>query len=163
MSHLKCFGCKAFAYSFDPNRRKLDDKAKAGVFVGYDSNSAAYRIYLANERKIIKSGHVVFNERGIMNWGLEIQGALDGDWYLGLDKNGRSQVDEYGVNIIREAHVQPIINNEQPVIDLSDNVDTHMQTRGIKRDYRALHNGITTNRAGGERAHSVRETILHAI
>ena len=163
VSHLKCFGCKAFAYNFDPNRRKLDDKAKAGVFVGYDSNSAAYRIYLANERKIIKSGHVVFNERGIMNWGLEIQGALDGDWYLGLDENGRSQVDEYGINIIREAHIQPIINNEQPMIDLSDNVDTKMQTRGIKMDYRALHNGITTNRAGGERAYSVRETILHAI
>ena len=85
-----------------------------------------------NERKIIKSGHVIFNERGIMNWGLEIQGALDGDGYLVLDENGISQVDEYGIG---EALIQPIINNEQPVIDLSDNMDTQMQTRGIKRDY----------------------------
>ena len=35
-------------------------------------------------------------------------------------------------------------------------------TRGIKRDYRAMHNGLTI-RAGGERAYSVRETILHAL
>ena len=36
-----------------------------------------------------------------------------------------------------------------------------MSTRGIKRDYRALHHG--TPRVGGERAYSVRDTILHAL
>ena len=46
ISHLRVFGCKAYAYNFDPTRRKLDPKAKPGVFVGYDSSSAAYLIYL---------------------------------------------------------------------------------------------------------------------
>ena len=100
VSHLKSFGCKAFAYNFDPNRRIVDDTAKAGVFVGYDNNSVAYPIYLVKERKEIKSGHAVFNERGQLNWGPDIQEALNGDWYRGLDENGQSQVNEHGINII---------------------------------------------------------------
>ena len=164
VSHLKSFGCKAFAFNIDLNRRKLDDKAKAGVFAGYDNNSAAYRIYLVKERKIIKSsGHVVFNERGQFNWGPDIQEALNGDWYLELDETGQSQVNEHGINIINETLVQPNMVNEQTMIDLTDTYhdNTHMQTRGIKRDYHAMLNGKDTNRAGGERAYS--ETILHAM
>ena len=125
VSHLKSFECKAFAYNFDPNRRKLDDKAKAGVFVGYDNNSAAYRIYLVKEKKIIKRGHVVFNERGQFNWGPDIQEALNGDWYLGLDENGQSQVNEQGINIINETLVQPIMVNEQTMIDPLIIMTTH--------------------------------------
>jgi hypothetical protein len=69
ISHLRVFGCKAFAYNFDITRKKLDDKAKAGIFIGYELNSAAYRIYIPSQRKIMKSGHVVFHDtqfRGII-------------------------------------------------------------------------------------------------
>jgi len=179
ISNLRAFGCKAFAYNFDVDRRKLDDKAKAGVFVGYDNNSAAYRIYLVNARKIVKSGHVVFNERGQVNWGELVQPARDGDWYLGLNEDGDSEVTDEGVQI---PAVQPMAENlayDEAVENLlqegraaaaaaADAVNPVTEeipqrvTRGIKRDYRAMHNGLTI-RAGGERAYSVRETILHAL
>ena len=79
ISTLRVFGCKAFAYNFDIDRKKLDDKAKAGIFVGYDLNSAAYKIYLPSQKKIVKSGHVVFHERAQCSWGDLTQPALDGD------------------------------------------------------------------------------------
>ena len=64
IAHLRVFGCKAFAYNFDIARKKLDDKAKPGVLVGYNLTLSAYRIYLPQqEGKFIKSGHVVFHEK----------------------------------------------------------------------------------------------------
>jgi hypothetical protein len=179
VSHLRVFGCKAFAYNFDVSRKKLDDKAKAGVFVGYEVNSAAYRIYLVKERKIIKSGHVVFNERGQINWGDLTQPALDGEWYLGLDEEGVSEVDEVGVPLpliqpnlqgqnINADDIDELIREGRaaaeasavPMDEKADDVHEHV-TRGVKRDYRAMQFGA--NRAGGEKVYSVRETILHAL
>jgi hypothetical protein len=72
ISHLRVFGCKAFvAYNFDITRKKLDDKARAGILVGYELTSDAYRVYIPSQRKIMKSGHVVFHERSNNNsiWG----------------------------------------------------------------------------------------------
>ena len=58
-------GCDAYAYNFDVSKQKLDDRAIKGVFVGYDSTSSSYLIYVPSQRKIImKYGHVIFNENG---------------------------------------------------------------------------------------------------
>jgi hypothetical protein len=46
-----------------PGRKKLDNKAKEGIFIGYDDTSAAYKIYHPKERKISKSIDVIFNEK----------------------------------------------------------------------------------------------------
>jgi len=181
ISNLRAFGCKTFAYNFDPTRKKLDDKAKAGVFVGYELSSSAYRVYLVNERKIVKSGHVIFNERGQLNWGELVQPARDGDWYLGLDEQGVSEVNDEGVplpppppqvecideaaidELLREGRAAAAAATQQGGVgDVDEKIDPpQRKTRGVKRDYRAMHLGA--NRAGGERAYSVRETILHAL
>jgi hypothetical protein len=167
------FGCKAFAYNFDITRKKLDDKAKSGILVGYDLKSSAYRIYIPQQRKVMKSGHVVFHERSHSSWGELLQPALDSDWDLGLDENGNT--------MFREGADEPSPNNPDPTTEefqvqiqsLLDDAKTStaplapvpeappMATRGIKRDYKAMHEG--TLRAGGERVYSVRETILHAL
>ncbi len=57
VTNLRVFGCLAYAYNFD-----LDRKAKKGIMVGYCSRSAAYLIYLPNQKKVVRSGHVSFNE-----------------------------------------------------------------------------------------------------
>ena len=174
ISHLRVFGCKAFAYNFDVHRKKLDDKAKAGIMVGYDLSSSAYHIYIPHQRKIIKSGHVVFHERSQSNWGEWLQPALDNDWYLGLDENGNSEVNEAGDVVplenplVTEEDINELIQEgrvaaEAAAIPMFEPVAVPERavTRGKKRDYKALANG--TNRAGGERVYSVRETILHAL
>ena len=62
VSNLRAFGCVAYYYNFDVDRRKLDNRALKGVLVGYDLESASYLIYSPEKHSIRKSGHVVFNE-----------------------------------------------------------------------------------------------------
>jgi hypothetical protein len=63
VNQLRVFGSKTFAYHFDVQRRKLDDRAKVGLLVGYEENSAAYRVFVPDERKIMRSGHVIVCEK----------------------------------------------------------------------------------------------------
>jgi transposase InsO family protein len=53
LSHIKIFGCKAFAYINRHKRGKLDEKAVEGTLVGYDNRSKGYRIYTKGNRIII--------------------------------------------------------------------------------------------------------------
>jgi hypothetical protein len=62
VSNLRAYGCVAYSYNFDVNRRKLDDKAIKGILVGYDLKSSAYLLYIPETGKIKRSGHVMFNE-----------------------------------------------------------------------------------------------------
>lgn len=66
VSNLRIFGCKAYPFIFNSRQRKLDDKTCEGLFIGYDDDSAAYRVYLKSQRKIIKSIYVIFNEETIL-------------------------------------------------------------------------------------------------
>lgn len=160
VSHLRVFGCRAYAYNFDPTRKKLDDKAKAGIFVGYDDSSAAYNVYLPTQRKIIKSGHVVFHERNQQDWGSQLQVERAQDWDLGLADNNTSPTPV----TINPVNVPPLPTEPEFVPDTARTQakGPTMNTRGVKRDYRALHHGAAP-RAGGETAYSVRDTILHAL
>ena len=122
----------------------------------------------------MKSGHVVFHERSQSSWGELLQPALDSDWDLGLDEHGKSTVVDVDDQVIDpnsvdfQARVQNLLDEAKaaslldtgnavvPPIELPP-----MTTRGIKRDYKAMHTG--KNRAGGESVYSVRDTILHAL
>ena len=50
VSNLRAFGCIAYYYNFDVNRKKLDNKALKGVLVGYDLQSASYLVYAPETR-----------------------------------------------------------------------------------------------------------------
>ncbi|HEY0222472.1 MAG TPA: DDE-type integrase/transposase/recombinase, partial [Lactovum miscens] len=53
LSHLRTFGCKAFAHIPKQKRTKLNDTSIEGIFVGYDPKSKGYRILLPDDRIII--------------------------------------------------------------------------------------------------------------
>ncbi|GBM97221.1 Retrovirus-related Pol polyprotein from transposon TNT 1-94 [Araneus ventricosus] len=61
LSHIRVFGCKAYAYIQKQKRGKLDNKAVEGIFLGYDYRSKGYRIYLG-DNKIMISRTVKFIE-----------------------------------------------------------------------------------------------------
>ena len=65
VSNLRIFGCRAYPFIFDQRQRKLDDKTYEGIFLGYDESSAAYRVYIPTQRKIMKSIYVIFNEEDV--------------------------------------------------------------------------------------------------
>jgi hypothetical protein len=57
---LRVIGSKTFAYNFDGQRKKFNDKAKVGIFVGDEEESA---VYIPHERKMMRSGHEIVCEK----------------------------------------------------------------------------------------------------
>jgi hypothetical protein len=62
VSHLKVFGCVAYAHVPDSERRKLDKKAVKLRFVGYSRKSKGYRLFNEQTQKLLNRIDVIFNE-----------------------------------------------------------------------------------------------------
>jgi hypothetical protein len=71
VSHLRVFGCDAYAHVPKDERGKLDQKAKKYTFVGYGEETKGYRLYKSVRGKIIFSRDVVFNEGNSGGLGVE--------------------------------------------------------------------------------------------
>ena len=71
--HLKVFGCVAYAHVPDQLRKKLDDKGEKCIFIGYSTNSKAYKLYNPETKKIIISRDVKFDEQGTWDWSTKSQ------------------------------------------------------------------------------------------
>jgi hypothetical protein len=71
LTHLKAYGCKAFAMSDDTHRGKarlqrLDPKAWVGYLVGYRSSNI-FRIWIPSLGKVISTRDVVFDEQSVFD------------------------------------------------------------------------------------------------
>ena len=62
VSHLRVFGCMAYANVPEGERRKLDSKSKRMRFVGYSLTSKGYRLFDETNRKLFIRRDVEFNE-----------------------------------------------------------------------------------------------------
>eukprot|EP00253_Pinus_taeda_P013378 PITA_13378 len=54
VTHIKVFGCVAYARIPDQLRRKLDSKGEKCIFIGYSEESKAYRLYIPSTKKFRK-------------------------------------------------------------------------------------------------------------
>lgn len=62
-SHLRVFGCEAFALVPKEKKTKLDHKSKCCIFVGYGKDEYGFWLWELVAKKIIRSRDVVFNEK----------------------------------------------------------------------------------------------------
>ncbi|KAL5851655.1 hypothetical protein ACOSQ3_006773 [Xanthoceras sorbifolium] len=62
ISHLRVFGCISYVHIDSVERSKLDTKSNKCVFVGYGGDEFGYRFWDYENRKIIRSRDVIFNE-----------------------------------------------------------------------------------------------------
>jgi hypothetical protein len=62
LQNLRIFGCMAHVHIPDGERQKLDKKSHKCMFMGYDLESKAYRLYDPIRKKIIISRDVIFDE-----------------------------------------------------------------------------------------------------
>ena len=62
LSHLRVFGCISYVHIDSAKRSKLDAKSNKCVFVGYGGDEFGYRFWDYENRKIIRSKDVIFNE-----------------------------------------------------------------------------------------------------
>ena len=83
VSHLKFFGCVAYAHVLDELRRKLDKKGQKCIFVDYSEDTKAYKLYDLVTRKVIISRDVHFVENeswdGTVNINVNIVSNVDND------------------------------------------------------------------------------------
>ncbi|KAL5795724.1 hypothetical protein ACOSQ2_000544 [Xanthoceras sorbifolium] len=62
ISHLRVFGCISYVHIDSAERSKLDGKSNKCVFVGYGGDEFGYRFWDYENRKIVRSRDVIFNE-----------------------------------------------------------------------------------------------------
>jgi hypothetical protein len=62
LDRLRVFGCPCYVSVEKQLRRKLDDRACKGVFVGYALDSPSYLVWNLKTRRLIRSRNVEFNE-----------------------------------------------------------------------------------------------------
>ncbi|KAM2677793.1 hypothetical protein EV1_004297 [Malus domestica] len=68
IKHLRMFGCICYTHIPSQLRKKFDEKARKGIFMGYGSCEKGYRVYDLQSKKIILSRSVVFNEDQCWSW-----------------------------------------------------------------------------------------------
>lgn len=68
VSHLRVFGCIAYALVNSQFRHKLDEKSEKCIFIGYCTQSKAYRLYNPLSGKILIRRDVVFDENASWDW-----------------------------------------------------------------------------------------------
>ena len=60
--HLKVFGCVSYVHIDFDAHSKLDAKSKICFFIGYVDEKFGYRFWDEQNRKIIRTRNVIFNE-----------------------------------------------------------------------------------------------------
>jgi len=61
VAHLHVFGCLCFVKELN-QVRKLDDRSRPGVFIGYADGAKAYRVYDPVSRRVLVSRNIIFDE-----------------------------------------------------------------------------------------------------
>lgn len=56
------FGCVAHVKVSTPNQKKLDDRSRRMIFVGYEPGSKAYHAYDPMTRRVHISRDIIFDE-----------------------------------------------------------------------------------------------------
>ena len=72
VSHLRTFGCVGHVKKVGGHLTKLADRSSAMVFVGYEAESKAYRMYDPLAKKLHISRDVVFEEERSWNWTTDV-------------------------------------------------------------------------------------------
>ena len=62
VSHFRFFGSLIYFHVPKEKRNKLGASGKKGIFVGYGENTKGYRIYVADQREVVISHDVTFDE-----------------------------------------------------------------------------------------------------
>jgi hypothetical protein len=70
-SFLKTFSCEAFVHIDKENRTNLEEKSKKFTFIVYSVNDFGYHLWDYENKKIIRSRDVIFNEKGMYKYQLQ--------------------------------------------------------------------------------------------
>jgi hypothetical protein len=78
VDHLKVFGCIAYVRNTKPHLKKLDDRGRKMIFVGYERGTKAYRAYDHVTKRVHVTRDIVFDEQAKWDWGADIEAKSNG-------------------------------------------------------------------------------------
>ena len=99
VTHLRVFGCVAYAKIPDARRTKLDDKNEKCIFIGYGDRRMGYKLYNPIAKKVIISRDVIFEE--------------DKSWQWNDDQEAVKWI---STDLILESEEVPTILVEEPIV-----------------------------------------------
>ncbi|KAK2630796.1 hypothetical protein QOZ80_UnG0725510 [Eleusine coracana subsp. coracana] len=73
--HLRTFGCIVYVRNTVPHLKKLEDRGRKMIFVGYEKGTKAYRAYDLVTKKVHITRDVVFDEQDQWDWSIGDRGA----------------------------------------------------------------------------------------
>ena len=103
LSFLRVFGCVAYVHLDATARSKLDVKSVKCTFVGYGGDEFGYRFWDEQNRKIIRSRDVIFNEQVLYKDRQRAPNAVEGTQVVELD--------------ISNSGGSRVVQNEQEVVE----------------------------------------------
>lgn len=68
VSHLRTFGCVAYAKIVGPGLKKLSDRSRKMAFIGYESGTKGYMLFDPSTKKLVISRDVIFDEKQPCTW-----------------------------------------------------------------------------------------------
>jgi hypothetical protein len=95
--HLCTFGCVAHVKNTAPNLKKLDNRSRPMIFIGYEEGTKGYRMYDPSTERVCVTQNVVFDEQAQWDSGKEEQSTSDGvddTFIMEYMVSRESQVDE---------------------------------------------------------------------
>ena len=90
VDHLRVFGCDAYSHIPKDERGKFDTKARKCILFGYGEVTKGYRLYDVEEKKVLYSRDVKFNE-GAKNCRHESQTVSTDDYKLIVDLSNEAE------------------------------------------------------------------------
>ena len=104
MKYFRIFGSKCYILNDRENPRKFDAKSDEGIFLGYSTNSRAYRVYNKRTKTVMESINVVID---------------DTIFEKGIDNDGEGNYSAF----MTIAHIEPLEDLNLLIQELGDHSD----------------------------------------
>lgn len=111
---LRIFGCKVHSHIPKDNRKKLDRKTIASIFIGYSTESKGYRLYNPSNGKVYISRDIVFFEQEKGSMLIENSRAKNEKHFFVFPENSTEPQIEHEVEPEPQVNpnvIEPIENN----------------------------------------------------
>jgi transposase InsO family protein len=146
LTHLRVFGCKAYALIDDSKRGKFDAKSELCMMIGYAHQYKAYRLYNTVTKKVINSRNVQFNENEFMNDNV----AYGGDTNTIHTSKSKSKFFDVPIPLLSNESFNENENKSEfeeevdfPIIDNNNN--SERDESGSEDDQKEIINNILSN------------------
>ena len=113
LAHLKVFGCVSYVHVKSNDCSKLDVKAKKYFFIGYGDEQFDYRFWDEQNRKIIRSKNIVFDEKVLYKEKSsgDLEGTVQGKYeFVSLDipeYTPQDQQHDMGIPVVTQDEAGP--------------------------------------------------------